>query len=150
MLTPGNQSVGPVSPGDPTGAQKGIIYRSPSSPPCSRTVPWLKHLFSPSNIPQLDRAGSFISEKEIYIYPSINSHCCPLEQHQCQCSQLTPLVWIQQIYPTCPPTHAQPVSNKPVSPSPLSKTRTKQLQNPDHGPTTNCPITTHINPSGGR
>ena len=61
--TPGNHGVGSVAPGDPTGAQKGRISRAPSSPPCSRTVPWSKHLFSPSNIPQLDEAGSFVSDE---------------------------------------------------------------------------------------
>ena len=56
MPTPGNHGVGYVSPGDPTGAQKEIISRAPSFPPCSRTVPWSKHLLTPSNIPQLDGA----------------------------------------------------------------------------------------------
>ena len=61
MPTPGNHGVGYVASVDPTGAQKGIISQAPSSPPCSRTVPWSKYLFSPSNIPQLDEAGSFSS-----------------------------------------------------------------------------------------
>ena len=52
----------------------------------------------------------------------------PLVQHERQCSQFPPLGPIQQIYPTRPPTHAQPVSYKPVSNSPLSQTPTKQLQ----------------------
>ena len=41
-----------------------------SFPPCSRIKPWSKHLFSPTNIPQLDRAGSFISRKGLDIQAS--------------------------------------------------------------------------------
>ena len=72
---PGNHGVGSVAPGDPTRAKKGIVSRAPSSPPCSRIVPWSRNLFSTLNIPQLDRAGSFISEKNTR-YPSINPLCC--------------------------------------------------------------------------
>ena len=56
--------VGSVAPGDPKRAQKEIIFQAPSSSSCSRTIPWLRNLFFPSNIPQLDGAGSFISEKD--------------------------------------------------------------------------------------
>ena len=66
--TPGNHGLGSVAPGDPTGGQKGIIfYPGSSSPPCSRAVPYTRHLFSPTNIPQLDGAGSFITEKGLDI-----------------------------------------------------------------------------------
>ena len=44
MPTPGNHGVGSVAPRDSTGIQKGIISQAPSSPPCSRTLPWSKHL----------------------------------------------------------------------------------------------------------
>ena len=82
MPTPGNHGISSVAPGDPTRAQKGIISRAPpSSPPCSRMVPWSKHLFSPSNIPQLDGAGSFSSEKELYIQVSTPT-VAPLGQHE--------------------------------------------------------------------
>ena len=38
---PGNQGVSSAASGDPTKAQKGLISRTtPSSPPCSRTVPY--------------------------------------------------------------------------------------------------------------
>ena len=82
MPTPGNHGVGSVSPGDPTRAQKGKISRAPSSPLCRRTVPWSRNLFSPSNISQLDRAGSFISEKGLDIRASTPS-AAPLVQHEC-------------------------------------------------------------------
>ena len=71
--TPGNHGLVAVAPGDPTRAQKGIISRDSSSSPCSRTIPWPRHLFSPSNIPQLDGAGSFISEKGLDIRASTPS-----------------------------------------------------------------------------
>ena len=126
MPTPGSHGVGSVAP---TGAHKGIISRASSSPPCSRTVPWPKHLFSSSNIPQLDGSGRFSSEKELYTYIQTSTPpAAPLVQHECQRSQLTPLDRLQQIHPTRPPTHAQPVNTKPVSTSPLSQTPTKQLQ----------------------
>ena len=52
MPNPGNHEVSSVAPGDPTRAQKGVISQAlPSSPLCSKTVPWSKHLFSLSNIP---------------------------------------------------------------------------------------------------
>ena len=125
MPIPGNPGVCSAAPGGPTRAQKGVTSRAPpSSPLCSRAVPWSKHLFSPSNIPQLDGAESFSSEKELYIQASTPT-VAPLGQHEGQCSQLPPFARIQ---PTLPPTHAQPVNNKPVSSSPLSQTQTKQIQ----------------------
>ena len=106
-------------------AQKGVIDQAPpSSPPCNRAVPWSKHLFSPSNIPQLDGAESFSSEKELYIQAS-NPTVAPLGQHDCQCSQLPPFSPIQ---PILPPTHVKSVNNKPVSSSSLPQKPTKQIQ----------------------
>ena len=100
MPTPGNQGVSSVAPGDPTRAQKGVISQAPpSSPPCSRTVPWSTHLFLPSNIPQLDGAESFSSEKELYIQASTPT-VAPLGQHEGQCSQLPTFARIQPTLPT--------------------------------------------------
>ena len=39
-----------VAPGDSTGAKNGIFPPPSSSPPCIRTVPWSRHLFSPTNM----------------------------------------------------------------------------------------------------
>ena len=109
MPTPGNHGVFSSAPGDHTRAQKEVISRAPpSSPPCSRTVPWSKHLFSPSDIPQLDGAESFSSVKELYIQASTPS----------EYSQFTPLAPIHQLHPTLPPTPRQPVSKKPAPPHP--------------------------------
>ena len=111
--TPGNHGVGAVALEDPREAQNGIFSPSSSSPPCSRTVPWSRHLFSLTNIPQLDGDGSFISEKGLDIQASAPT-VAPLVK--CQCSRSTPL-----LHPNQPPT--QPVSNKPVPSSPFSQTR---------------------------
>ena len=105
MPTPGNRGVGSLAPGDPTKAHKEIISQAPSSPPGSRTVPWTRNLFSPSNIPQLDGAGNFISEKGQDIQASTPS-AAPLVQ--LQCSQFNPLALIQQLRPTLTPTPRQP------------------------------------------
>ena len=113
--------------GDPTGTQKGIISKAASSPPCSRVEPFSKYLFFSSNIPQLDGAGSFSSEKELYIQSSTPT-VVPLVQHECQCSQSTPLVTDTTDASNLIPTHVQPLSNKPVSTTPLSQTPTKQRQ----------------------
>ena len=119
MPTPGNHGVFSSAPGDHTRAQKEVISRAPpSSPPCSRTVPWSKHLFSPSDIPQLDGAESFSSVKELYIQASTPS----------EYSQFTPLAPIHQLHPTLPPTPRQPVSNKPAPSPPLYQPPIKQLQ----------------------
>ena len=45
--TPGNHGAESVAPGDPTGARNGIFPPASSSPLCSRTVTWSRHLFSP-------------------------------------------------------------------------------------------------------
>ena len=88
MPTSGNHEVGSVARGDPTGAQNRIIFSPASSfPLCSRTVPWIRHLFSPTNILQLDGAGSFISEKGLDIRASAPA-VVPLVK--CQCSWSTP------------------------------------------------------------
>ena len=82
MPIPGNHGVGFVAPGDSTGEQNGIIFSpASSSPPCSR------HLFSPTNIPKLNGAGSFISEKGLDIQTSAPT-VGPLVK--CQCSWSTP------------------------------------------------------------
>ena len=121
MPTPGNQGVSSAAPGDPTRAQKGIISRAPpSSPPWNRTVPWSKHLFSPSNIPQLDGAERFSSEKAST--PTV----APLVQHEY--SLFTPVAPIHQLHPTLPRTPRQPVSNKPDPSPPLYQPPIKQLQ----------------------
>ena len=71
MPTSGNYGVGSVSPVDSTGAQnKKIFFPALSSPPCSRTVPWSRHVFSPTDIPQLDGAGSFMCDKGLGIRAS--------------------------------------------------------------------------------
>ena len=88
--TNGNQGVNSVAHEDPTRAQKVVISRAPpSSPTCSRAVPWSKHLFSPSYIPQLDGSESFSSEKELYIQAS-TPYVGPLVQHECSQSPLWP------------------------------------------------------------
>ena len=126
MPTPGNQGISSLAPGDPTRVQKGVISQAPpSSPPCSRTVPWSTHLFSPSNIPQLDGAESFSSEKELYIQASTPT-VAPLVQHEY--SRFTPLAPIHQLHPTLPRTPRQPVSNKPAPSPPLQLPPIKQLQ----------------------
>ena len=103
MSTPSNHPVSCAAPGDPTRAQKRVTSRAPpSSPPCSRAVPWSKHLFSPSDIPQLDGAESFSSEKELYIQSSTPT-VAPQVQHECQCSQLPLSHRYNQPYPQ--PTH---------------------------------------------
>ena len=121
MPTPGNHGVGSVAPLDPSGAQSGKYFPASSSPPCSRTVPWSRHVFSPTNIPQLDGAGSFISEKGLDIQTSTLT-VAPLVQCKCQCSWSTPLALIHQLHPTRPPNPTQHVSNKPVPSLPLSQT----------------------------
>ena len=68
MPTPGNHGAESVAPGGPTGARNGIFPPASSSLLCSRTVLWKKHLFSHTNIPQLDGAGSFIAENGLYIH----------------------------------------------------------------------------------
>ena len=123
--TPGNHGACSVAPGDPTEVQTGNISWAPSSPLCSRTVPWSKHLFSPSNIPQLDGAGSFISAEKRDIRTSTPT-VAPLVQYEC--SGFTPLAPIQQLHPTLLPSLTQTVSNKPVPYSPLSQAHIKQLQ----------------------
>ena len=65
MPTPGKNGAGSVAPGVPLGAQ--TRHPALSSPPCSRRLPWSKHLFTPTNIPQLDVAESFISEQGVDI-----------------------------------------------------------------------------------
>ena len=62
MPTPGNHWVGSVAPGDPTGALKGIFSLDSSSPPCSWTKPWSRHLFSPTNIPLLKHLSNSSSQ----------------------------------------------------------------------------------------
>ena len=62
MPTPGNHVAGSVAPRVPLGAQTG--HTASSSPSFRKTVPFSRHLFPPTNIPQLDGAGHFISEKE--------------------------------------------------------------------------------------
>ena len=102
IFTSGNHGVGSVTSGDPKRAKKGIISWVPSSPPCSRLVPWSRNLFfSLSNIPQLNKAGSFISEKGLDIRAS-TPFAVLLVQHEC--SRFTPLASIQQLLPTHPPT----------------------------------------------
>ena len=99
MTTPVNHGKSSAAPGDHTRAQKGVTSRAPpSSPPCSKTIPCSKHLFSPSNITQLDGAESFISEKELYIQSSTPT-VEPLGQHEGQCSQLPLLPGNNQPYP---------------------------------------------------
>ena len=156
--TPGNHGVGSVAPGDPTGAQKGRISQAPSPPPCSRTVPWSKHLFSPSNIPQLDGAGSFISaEKQDIrtstptVAPLVQYECsgfnplAPIQQlHriqgrtppdfdfvplvQCEFGWSTPLAPILHIQPTTPPAPSQPGNSQPVDSSSQVQPTPPQLQ----------------------
>ena len=121
MPSPGNHVVGSVAPGGPTRAQNGIIFSPASSSPlCSRTVPWSRNLFSPTNIPQQDGAVSFITEKGLDIRASAPT-VAPLVK--CQCSQSTPL-----LHPTQTWTPTQPVSNKPVPSSPLPQTPVIQIQ----------------------
>ena len=68
LLTSGNHLVGSVASGDSTGAHNGIIFSTAlSSSPCSRTVPWSRHVFSPPKIQQLDGVVNFISEKGLDI-----------------------------------------------------------------------------------
>ena len=135
MSTPGNHGAGSVASRFPLGAQTG--HKASSSPPCSRTVPWPRHLFSPTNIPHLNGAGSFISEKELDIRTSIPT-AAPLVHYKCQCSQSTPLDLNHQLHPAQSPTPTQPESIKLVPSSPLSQT----------APTNPYPVstTTHINP----
>ena len=62
MSNPGNYGVyGSVAPGVPVGAQTRPL--ASSLPPCSRTVPCSKHLFSPTNISHLDKAEPFFSDQ---------------------------------------------------------------------------------------
>ena len=68
MNTPGNHGTVSIAPGAPIGLQTG--HSASSSPPYKRSEPWSKHLFSPTNIPQLDGAGSFISEQGLDIRAS--------------------------------------------------------------------------------
>ena len=115
MSTPGNHGVGSVAPRDSTGAQSAIIFSpASSSPPCSITVTWLRHLFSSKIKPHLDRAASFIPEKGLDIQASALP-VVPLVK--CQCSQPTPL-----LHPTRNLASTQTVSHKPVPYSPLSQT----------------------------
>ena len=111
MPTPGNHGADSAAP---LGLQIG--HPASSSPQCSRTVPWSTHLFSPTNIPQLDGAESFIPEQgsDIRVIPPEFNLAPPVH---CECSQSTPLTPIQQLHPTQPPT--QPVHSIPVPLSPL-------------------------------
>ena len=45
-------------------------------------IAWSKHLFSPSNIPQLDRAESFSSEEELYFQASTSTVASLVQQQQ--------------------------------------------------------------------
>ena len=78
MPTPGNPGAGSVAPGVPFEAQ--TRHPALSSPPCSRTVPWSRHLFSPTNIPQLDGAESFISEQGLNNRVTPASDFAPLSE----------------------------------------------------------------------
>ena len=71
MPTPGNHGAGSAAPRVLLGAQTG--HPVSSSPPCSRTVPWSRHIYSPTNIPQLDGAGSYIFKKGLSVLTQ-----CPL------------------------------------------------------------------------
>ena len=100
MPTPGNHGAGSTAPRVSVEAQ--TRHPISSSPLCSRTVPWSKYLFSPTNILQLDGAESFISEQGVDIlasYPA--SDFAPLVQCH-ECSRSTPLSPIQQLHPTRP------------------------------------------------
>ena len=134
MPTPGNHGVGSVTPGDSTGAQNGIIFLPASfSPPCSRTVTWSRHLFSLTNIPQLDRAGSFISEKGLDIR-ALAPTVAPL---MCQCSPSTSL-----LFPTHTPDPYTTCESQTCSLlTPLSYIFQTDPTNPDPGPTATCCLT---------
>ena len=103
--------------------------------------PWTRHLFSPTNIPQLDGDGSFISKKglDIRALTPIVAH---LWQCMCQCSWYNPLAPIQLLYlhPTFDAYTTCPLL------TPLSNTYQTAPTNPDPGPTSTCLLTTHIKP----
>ena len=115
-----------VPPGDPTGARNGIFPPASSSPPCSRTVPWSRHLFSPTNIPLLDGNGSFIAEKrlDIHVRTSHVYDFAPPEQYNWGRNQSTLLV--QQRHPSPSPAASQPVNPS----SPLSDDLPNHNPNP--------------------
>ena len=60
--TPGNHEAGSVALETLQGQQNGIFPAS-CSPPCSRTVPWSRYLFSAAKVFQLDGAGSFLAKQ---------------------------------------------------------------------------------------
>ena len=108
MPTPGTQGVSSAAPGDTTKAQRRTILLP--SPPCSRTVPWSEHLFSPSNIPQLDGAESLSSEE--LNFTASTPTVAPLVQYAH--SRLK-----HKLNSTPLPTPSQPVCNKPAPSPPL-------------------------------
>ena len=82
-----------------------------------------RHLFSPTNIPQLDGFGSFTSIKGLEIQawtPTV----APLVQCMCQCSPSTPLFPIQLLATTLP--NPRPLHS--LSPPHPSLKHIKQLQ----------------------
>ena len=85
-------------------------------------MPWSRHLFYPTNKPQLDGAGSFISENGLDIQVRI-----PYVYDQS--SSLAP---VQQLLPTPPPAAPQPVN--PSSPLPEAHIRQLQLTPPQPQP----------------
>ena len=100
LATPGNHGAVSVPPAVPIGGQTG--HSASSSSPYKRSVPWSKHLFSPTNIPQLGRGRSFISEQGLDIQastPSV-SDLGPLVQNYCEFSQSNHLAYIQKVCPT--------------------------------------------------
>ena len=134
MPTPGNHGAESDAPGDPTGARNGI-FPPASSPPCTRTVPWSRHLFSPTNIPQLDGAASSKAEKGLDIHvrtPHVYDIAPPV-RYNWERNQSTPLTPIHYTAaaphpnPGCSTTY-QPFLTPPSSPYKTAMTHPNPIQ----------------------
>ena len=99
--------------GDSTGAQNGIFPPASSSPLCSRTVPWSRHLFSPTNVSQLDGAGSFIAEQglNLLVRTPLDSDFLPLVKCNCEISRSYPSGPYPAASPHTTPTQPQLLYN---------------------------------------
>ena len=130
MPTPCNHGAGFVAPGDSTGAQNGIFLTSSSSP-CSRTVSWSRHLFSPTKIPHVDGAVSFIAKQGL---DPLVSEFLPLVQCNCECHQSTPLALASSFTQPKPRLlHSLRVENLSTLPHP-SLPLTDSSNPPHHNP----------------
>ena len=141
MPTPGNHRTVSDAPGVPIGVQTG--HPASSSPPCNRTVPWSKHLFSPTKIPQLDGDRSFSLNKDwIFEHQSPVSNLAPLVQYNYKFTWSTPLALFSSLTPSDPlPLHNLWVENQlPPHPTWRAPTHT------DPRPTTTCPLPNQFNP----